>query len=351
MKRRMRIYNLCFLGFGNVGRALVRLLTEKRRELREQYGVEWRITGVATRRMGWLVNAEGFDAGQLLRGEAVSSLSTSPLDVQEWLRAAQCQVLFETTSLEPYTGRPGIEHISAGLLHGAHVATANKGPIVHAFEELEALAIRQERRLMFEATVADCLPVFSIFRECLPAARILGFRAVLNSTTSIIIEEMERGRSLAEGIERAQALGVTETDPAYDVDGWDAAVKVCALARVLMRAPLRLEDVEREGIRELDTERVRGALEAGRPLKLVSRAEVSDGQVRGSVRPEEVSPHDPLGMASGSSLMVHFELDVLPGLTMMANNPNLKSTAYGLLADFINITRDDLTEGRRRLIQ
>jgi homoserine dehydrogenase len=337
----MKKQNLCFLGFGNVGRALVSLLMEKSLEMRDRYGIDWRITGVATRSMGWLANPEGFDAGRLLEGQASKSLSPSPQDVESWLSAARADVLFETTSLEPHTGQPGIEHIRAGLRHGAHVITANKGPVVHAFYELEGLARAAKRRFMFEATVADCLPVFSVFRECLPAAHILSFRAILNSTSGIIIEEMERGRTFEEGVRRAQALGVTETDPGYDVDGWDAAVKVCAMARVLMRAPLKLEEVEREGIRGLETERVREALAAGSPIRLVSRAVVSDGVVKASVRPEMVSPADPLAIASGTSLLIHFELDVLQGLTLMARSPNLKSTAYGLLADFINAVRDE----------
>lgn len=335
----MTTYNLCLLGFGNVGRALVRLLVEKREEMRGRYGIEWRVTGVATRRMGWLVNVAGFDVDALLRGETGANISQPPRDVRGWLEAARADVLFETTSLNPFTGQPGIEHIRAGLEHGAHVVTANKGPLVHAFAELERLAKENERRFLFEATVADCLPVFSLFRECLPSARILGFRAVLNSTTSIIIEEMERGASFAEGVKRAQELGVTETDPGYDVDGWDAAVKVCAVARVLMRASLRLDEIEREGIRNLNSEQLQAALAAGRPFKLVSRAGISDGGVKASVRPEQVSADDPLALAGGTSLLIHFELDVLHGLTLMAGNPNLKSTAYGLLADFINAVR------------
>lgn len=337
--RVMKNYNLCFLGFGNVGRALVRLLLEKRNEMREQYGIEWRITGAATRRMGWIVRTDGFEVESLLAGEMESNVSP-PTDVPGWLQAARADVLFETTSLDPQTGEPGITHIRAGLEHGAHVITANKGPIVHAFEELEGLAKMKGRRFMFEATVADCLPVFSLFRECLPSARMLGFRAILNSTTSIIIEELEKGRTFAEGVERAVSLGVTETDPGYDVDGWDAAVKVCALARVLMRTPLRLEEIEREGIRKLDSKLAGAARAEGLPFKLVSRARSSGDRVKASVRPEQVSPHDPLMMASGTSLLIHFELDVLPGMTLMAHNPNLKSTAYALLADFINAVKD-----------
>jgi homoserine dehydrogenase len=192
---------------------------------------------------------------------------------------------------------------------------------------------------MFEATVGD-MPVFSLFRECLPATRLLGFRGLFNSTTNIILEEIERGRTFDEGVARAQLLGVTETDPAYDVDGWDSAVKVCALANVLMNAPLKLGEIRREGIRELDADGVRAARAAGKPYKLVSRAGLgADGRVMASVRAEQVAVSDPLAGASGTSLVIHFELDVLPGLTLTAHQPDLRSTAYGLLADFINAVR------------
>ncbi|MGA9996884.1 MAG: hypothetical protein WBP93_15810, partial [Pyrinomonadaceae bacterium] len=265
----MREYNLCFLGFGNVGRALARLLQDKSEEMREQFGLTWRITGVATRRMGWITSPDGIDVDEILAGKNVSQVVPAPDNVRDWLRAARADVLFETTSLEPFTGQPAIEHIRAALESGAHAITANKGAVVHGFEELSALAATRSKRFMFEATVADCLPVFSLFRETLPAARLLSFRAVLNSTTNIILEEIERGRTFDEGVARAQALGVTETDPGYDVDGLDSAVKVCALARVLMNAPLMLEEIQREGIRHLSVESIREARAAGTPFKLI----------------------------------------------------------------------------------
>lgn len=336
----MKTFNLCFLGFGNVGRALLRLLGEKSVEMRDVYGIEWRATGVATRRMGWHASADGLPVESLLAGELDGAQGESELtNVREWLAAARCDVLFETTSLEPLTGQPAIEHVRAALEAGAHVVTANKGTIVHGYHELTALARERGLRFCFEATVAD-MPVFSLFRECLPATRLLGFRGLFNSTTNIILEEIERGRTFAEGVERAQHLGVTETDPAYDVDGWDSAVKVCALANVLMRVPLQLGEIRREGIRELDADEVRAARAAGRPYKLVSRAALgADGRVAASVRAEQIAADDPLAGVSGTSLVIHFELDVLHGLTLTARQPDLRSTAYGLLADFINTVR------------
>ena len=338
----MKTYNLCLLGFGNVGRALARLLVEKSDELRDEFGISWRVTGVASRRLGWLCAPEGYSADELTAGEVARRGAAVPRDVREWLAAARADVLFETTSLEPLTGRPTVEHVRAGLEAGAHVVTANKGAVVHGFDELRQLAGEVKRQFLFEATVADCLPVFSLFRECLPAARLLAFSALLNSTTTVILEELERGRTFDEGVARARELGITETDPSYDVDGWDAAVKVCALANVLMGASVRLEEIERVGIRDLDPRDVREAKKSGRPFRLVSRAErLESGAVRASVRPERIDADDPLANLSGSSLSINFKLDVLEGLTVTARGPNLKSTAYGLLADFVNAARTE----------
>jgi homoserine dehydrogenase len=218
--------------------------------------------------------------------------------------------------------------------------TANKGTVVHAYRELSELARARGRRFMFEATVADC-PVFSLFRGSLPAARLQAFSGVLNSTTNLILEEIEAGRTFEEGVRRAQSLGVAETDPTHDVDGWDAAVKVCAVANVLMGAGLRLEDVGREGIRGLGDEEVRAARAEGRPYKLVGRARRdAGGRVEAGVRPERVGAASPFHAVGGSSLALHFELDVLPGLTVVAHDPDLRSTAYGLFADFVNAVRD-----------
>lgn len=338
----MKTYNLCLLGFGNVGRALARLLVEKSDELREEFGIGWRVTGVASRRLGWLCAPEGYTAGELIAGEVGQRAASAPRDVREWLTAARADVLFETTSLEPLTGQPAVEHVRAGLEAGAHVVTANKGAVVHGFEALRQLAGERKRQFLFEATVADCLPVFSLFRECLPAARLLGFTALLNSTTTVILEELERGRTFDEGVARAQRLGITETDPSYDVDGWDAAVKVCALANVLMGAPLKLGEIERVGIRGLDASAVREAKAAGRPVRLLGRVERdARDRVTASVRPAQIEPDDPLANLTGSSLSINFRLDVLEGLTVTARGPNLKSTAYGLLADFVNAARAD----------
>jgi homoserine dehydrogenase len=336
----MEQYNLCFLGFGNVGRALARLFVVKSTELRDLYGIEWRITGLATRRIGWLSNADGFKVETLLSGDAMQPNTLRSNDIREWLEKARPDAVLETTSLNVETGQPAIDYLRAALESGAHAITANKGTVVHAYDELNELAQTAGKRFLFESTVMDSAPVFSLFRETLPAVKVRGFSGAFNSTTNVIIEAMETGRTFEEGVRAAQELGVTETDPSHDVDGWDTTVKVCALARVLMKVPLKPDEVRREGIRALHSQALQAARADGKPFKLVARAKLAvDGSVSATVRPEQLALADPLSCVRGTSLAAHFELDMMPGLTIMSHRPNLQSTAYGLLADFINAIR------------
>jgi homoserine dehydrogenase len=333
-------YNLCLLGFGNVNRALVCLLQQRERELQQRYDIQWRITGVATRRLGWLASPAGFDPHALSepgapRWNALPHVSPPPGDVRDWLRAAEANVLFEATSLNAQTGQPAIDHICAALETGAHAITANKGTVVHAYERLRDLARDQGKRFLFESTVMDGAPIFSLFREALPAVHVRSFHGILNSTTNVILTGMEEGLSFEESLKRAQQLGVAETDATDDIDGWDAAVKIAALVRVLMQIPLAVESIERQGIRALTGEMVRTARKGGRPYKLVCRAWRSGAGVKATVRPEQVPATDAMANVSGTSSIVYFETDVLPGLAIVENDPGVETTAYGMLADFI----------------
>jgi len=202
-------YDLCFLGFGNVNRTLVRLLEDRHHELRDRHGIDFRVTGIASRRLGWMADENGIDSDLLL---ALNSDATpnswrtrvsAPHDnIRGWLAAAKADVLFEATSLNVQTGQPAIDHIRAALEHGAHAITANKGPIVHAYRGLRDLAKSRGKKFLFESTVMDGVPIFSFFDQ-MPAIRLQGFHGILNSTTNVILSEMETGLTFNEALKKS----------------------------------------------------------------------------------------------------------------------------------------------------
>jgi homoserine dehydrogenase len=221
-----------------------------------------------------------------------------------------------------------------------HAITANKGPVVHAYRELTGLAESKGRKFYFESAVMDGAPIFSLFRAALPAARLLGFRGILNSTTNLILTRMEASESFDAAVKYAQSVGLAETDPSMDIEGWDAAVKVAALATVLMDAPLLPQQVDRTGILGVTPEMARSAKAGGKRWKLVCSAERDGEGVRGRVAPELVPLSSPLYGVEGSSSIVEFKTDTLPSLSIVEGNPGPETTAYGLLADFINAVTD-----------
>jgi homoserine dehydrogenase len=322
--------------------------------LRDEYNISYRITGIASRRLGWIADSSGLDSAALLspNSDSLAGLARArrprphepqPSNLPDWLTAARADVLFEATSLNVETGRPAIDHIRAALEHGAHAITANKGPIVHAYRELRALAAKQGKRFLFESTVMDGVPIFSLFDQ-LPAIHLQGFHGILNSTTNVILSEMEKGLTLDAALRKAQDLGIAETDATHDLDGWDAAVKTAALITVLMGSdendvPIRLEEIEREGIRDLTPEGVRNARRDGWPYKLVCRAkregDGAQGKVTASVKPEKILSSTPMAKITGTSSYIYFETDIFPGLAITEENPGLYATAYGMLADLV----------------
>jgi homoserine dehydrogenase len=336
----IRTYRLALVGFGNVGKEFVRLLVAKKATLRNDYGIAWTLNGVASRRIGWLADANGLDPAAALAHHwpAPAAGAPRPANVREWLAAAQADVLFEASSLERHTGQPAIDHIKAALESGAHAVSANKGPVVHAYRELRGVAAAHGRKFFFESAVMDGTPVFSMFPHCLPAVELRGFRGILNSTTNVVLTEMEKGATLEAAVKRAQEIGVAETDPSDDLDGWDAAVKVAALAIVLMGANIKLSGVEREGIRSLTPELVRSARSEGMRYKLVCSAERTGESVRARVRPKKLPLSDPLAQLEGTTSAVRFDMDVF-GLSIIEHKPGVIATAYGLFADFIRAVK------------
>jgi homoserine dehydrogenase len=102
-----------------------------------------------------------------------------------------------------------------------------------------------------------------------------------------------------------------------------------------MNVPVKIEDIQREGICDLTMQAVRNARRDGWPFKLVCRAMRDGDTVQASVAPEKVLATSPMGKISGTSSYIYFETDIFPGLAITEENPGLYATAYGLLADFV----------------
>jgi len=338
----MRDLRVALLGFGHVGRELARRLRGPYARVLRERGVRLRVTGIATARHGIAVDAAGIDTSRALRlvarHRSLAELHRGrPVtDGRAFVEAVPADVLVEITPLDPRRGEPAASHVRLALARGLHVVTANKGPVAFARRPLCALAQRRGRLFLHEGAVMDGTPVFNLARTCLPGCRILGFRGTLNSTTNLVLSRMEEGLDRGAAVREAQTLGIAEADPRMDLDGWDAAVKGCALANGLMGAAVRPGEVRRRGIGGLTSRGVRRALQSGSRLRLVVRGERRGARVSVTVRPERIPLGDPLS-GSGPDAALVFTTDLMGEIGVLERGGDVSQTAYALLSDLLRI--------------
>ncbi len=339
-------YKLALIGFGNVARSLARLLVRKQELLKSQYDVTFSFTGIATGSHGFAVNPDGLDIQKALdlveSKQSIASLSSMSVeDSLAVIQNSQADVMFENSPVNTQTGQPALDHIRKALNLNMHAITANKGPVVHGYRELTALAKSKNREFKFESTVLGGAPVFSVFRETFPLAELTSIKGIFNATTNVILTLMENGEAYDDAVKYAQSIGLAETDPTNDVDGWDAAIKVAALVTVLMDTPMTPQQVNPTGIRGITPEMIAKAKAESKRYKLVCSAEKVGDKVEASVSPQLVDSTSPLYGMMNSSTGITFRTDVILDYSIvLSEKPGMKGgpveTAYGLFADFAN---------------
>ena len=344
-----------FVGFGNVAQRAALLLEEVGSRLTFRV----RVVGIATARHGSAWAAGGLDVrAAIARVQSGGALEAPPgalpapgpdgsnaplVGAIAAHHAAAARdgrlVCVEATVLDIRAGEPAASHVRAALAAGAHVVTANKGPVAFAHAELSALARGADREFLFEGAVMDGIPVFNLVRETLPGVRVERFRGVVNSTTNHILTRLEQGEAFDAALARMQADGVAEADPSLDVDGWDAAAKTAALMNVLLEARVTPHEIERQGIRGVTTADVRAAAADGARLRLVASAEGRGGDARGRVRLERVPAADPLGGLEGQQNGLMLGTDLLGEIGILQRDGGLTQTAYAIVTDLATIAR------------
>lgn len=314
---------LALYGFGNVGRALARMLVAT--------GAPLTVTALATKTHGAVVDAKGIDLATILAGTDL------PLREAPAIASLPADILVELTPLDARNGEPALTYIREALVARMHVVTANKGPIARAYRELEALAKKNDRMLRFEATLADCLPVFTLRRAALPLAKITAIRGIVSSTNNHILTAAAAGVSFADALAEAQRLGIAEADPRSDLDGHDAAAKATILANVLMDADLVPEDVRREPIDERATDAARAAAANGDRVRPVIEIARRNGKVVASFGPRRIDAMDPLYAVDDFSMGLVYETDLAGRVVVQLHDPHVDQVAYAVLTDLLEI--------------
>jgi homoserine dehydrogenase len=340
-----KIINIGLIGFGNVGRELARILLEKENEWAEDKSSLFRISAISTRSRGALANRQGIDLNRALNDINLTGSFNSENPDYQVLTAAELtkldfiDLVVEITTLNIKNGQPAADHIKSALLNNKDVITANKGPLAFYYDDLLALARKVGRQFLFEGTVMDGTPIFNLVRETLPACTISGFKGILNSTTNYILTEMAAGKSFEAALKKAQKQGFVESDPALDLDGWDAAAKVAVLMNVFLNAAITPPEIDRTGIGAVSQDELDKAKKAGKTIRLICEGYRKGNDYYGTVKPVAIPKTEPLAQIRGTSSALTIFTDLAGVITIESHNPQIQQTAYALISDLFAIAK------------
>lgn len=337
----MRTTRLAIIGLGNVGRRLLELIQSKRELLRVRFDLELVVVGVADT-TGIALADEPLKIAELLRLkrahkgiEEYPGLGQPGATAQQLVQQCRADILVELSLTNLKHGEPGLNAIRNALKRKINVVTANKGPLVLAYQELIALARANGVQLLHSATVTGGLPTLNIGTRDLGTTIIEKFEGVVNGTTNYILSRMAQGQTYAQALKHAQEIGMAEADPSLDVDGWDAANKLVIIANAVLHRPTKLADLTVEGIRKVTHADLEAAAEHRETIKLIAAAERVGNDYRLSVKPTLLEKSHPLAKLGAGMMGVMYHTDINGTIFAAIEEDDPYPTAAAVLRDIV----------------
>ncbi|MBS7622069.1 homoserine dehydrogenase [Candidatus Bathyarchaeota archaeon] len=338
---------LILIGFGNVGKALLRSLIDKRNPL-NRLGLRPRIVAVLDRG-GGAVDPDGLDPAELLRTDEregtvaaapeVGQFGLSPLTA---IKEVEAEIVLELTTTNPDTGEPGISHVEAALRNGRHVITTNKGPPALAMRTLQNLAELNNVEFRFSGTVGGGTPILEFVKQ-IAKVDILSLKAILNGTTNYILTQMyDFEASIEEALKKAQRLGYAEKDPSLDIYGIDSALKLTIISNYALDQEIALNEIHVTGINDVTLEEVRRYKRKGQKLKLVCSIDKE-----ATVSPQPIEASQPI-CVDGSLNSVQLETRYTGKVTLIGPGAGGYPTASAIINDLLALEGKE--QGAKRVL-
>ena len=311
---------VALLGYGTVGSAVDRMLTESADEIERATGHRLRVVRALVRDVG---RERAYAPGEGVLTADFAAIRDDP----------SIGVVAEVMGGVEPTGELVLELLRAGK----SVVTANKQLVARRGAELFAAASDSGVQVRFEASVCAAIPVVKVLRESLVVSNVHSVLGIVNGTTNFILTRMESGGTYEEALAEAQRLGYAEADPTDDVSGADAAAKMAILATVAFGARVGLEQVSYRGIEEVSPATVAAARELGMVVRLIGAATLVDGAFDVRVGPALVDRAHPLAALEGPFNGVMLEGDAIREITLEGPGAGGTETASAVVADMVSV--------------
>jgi homoserine dehydrogenase len=335
---------LILCGFGNVGRAFAKLLDERREGVKEKYGLNLELIAVVDIGGGAVSEQEPLPVAPLLshveKGgfvETFAGYGRPGVSGKEVLSHTKADVLIETTPTNLKDGEPGRGHMLTALEKGMDVVSANKGPLVLFYRNILDLAKANGCGVYMSAATAAALPTLDVGLLCLAGATVRTIEGILNGTTNYILTRMHYEKCTYErALKDAQEMGIAETDPTLDVEGFDTRNKLLLIANRLFNKNFGLSDVAVCGITDVTLEDIEKAGSDGNVLKLIGSARFENNDLKLNVAPVALASTHPLAAVNYSEKGISYLTDTMGRVTVTGGKSSPVGAAAALLKDLIH---------------
>ncbi len=319
----MRPINVGLLGLGTVGSGTIEVLKRNREEISRRAGREIRVTHATARD---LTKPRDFSLdGIELLPNADALVSHPDIDIV-------CELIGGDTTTKAL--------VLKAIANGKHVVTDNKALLAKHGTEIFAAALENKVMVAFEAAVAGGVPIIKALREGLTANRIEWSAGIINGTSNFILSEMRsRGASFESVLKEAQAKGYAEADPAFDIDGIDAAHKLTILSAIAFGIPVQFDRAYTEGISRLTDKDIKYAEQLGYRIKLlgITRRAVDGIELR--VHPTLIPAKRLIANVEGVMNAILVKGDAVGATLYYGRGAGSEATASAVVADLVDVTR------------
>ncbi len=317
------------VGLGTVGSGTFNILSQNFKEISERTGLEIRVTHVGARRDNPAVDLSLPHFGQ-------SKKVKVSRDIFAVVNDPEIDILVELIG----GCDTALTVVEQALKQGKHVVTANKALIAEHGNSLFRLANECGKTLAFEAAVAGGIPIIKSLTEGLAANKIDWLAGIINGTGNFILTEMkEKGRDFCEVLKEAQRLGYAEADPAFDIEGTDAAHKLTILAALAFSVPFSFDKVFTEGIQRITPADLKFADNFGYVIKHLAIARNTAHGIELRVHPTLISKKQLLSKVDGVMNAVLVHGDAVGSVLFYGAGAGAKPTGSAVVADIIDIAR------------
>ena len=252
----MKKVNVALLGFGTVGKGTYKTLVDNQKLIEQRYNVKVNVKKILE------VNENAIKLSGLPK-----SLFTSKYE--DILNDKDIDIVAEMLGGIDLATKFMLEALNAGK----NVVSSNKAALAANMPKLQKAAKKNKVQLLYEASVCGAIPVMSTINGNLGGNQFKEIRGIVNGTSNFILTQMmENDMSYADALKKAQDLGFAEADPTADVEGIDAANKICLLANLAMNYYQDPTTIKRTGITKVSAKKLAEAKAKGCKIKLIAKA-------------------------------------------------------------------------------